>query len=91
MEQHQALVVADRLAGSGVAGAEFGERKVAPAPHMIGILLQTAAAVLGTESALLLNQVIGQVTGQALGPVTAVIVDIDTVAPPVMENFMGVG
>ena len=91
VKQHERLAVADRFCAGAVAGAERRQRQVLLLTHIVGVFLQHSAPVVNRLAALFLDQVIGQVAGQTLGPVAAVIVDIDTVAPPVMQDFVGIG
>ena len=91
VKQHQCLAVAHRLGGGAVAGAEPGERKVLPLAHVVGELLQRVPPVLRPLAALLLEQMVGEVGGQPLGPVAAVVVGVDAVAPPVVQDLVGIG
>ena len=74
-----------------MATAKCRQGKVLLLTHVIGIFLQAVAAVIHALPALFLDQVIGQVAGQAFGPVAAGIIDVDPVAPPVMQNLVGIG
>ena len=71
MEDHRRLAVADRRGRAGVARAERGEGEVVARPHVVGVLLEQVAPVLGPLALLLLAQVVGEVGGQPLAPVAA--------------------
>ena len=69
VEAHHRASVADRLGRRAVAAAELHEREVLRRRHVVAVLLQRRAAVLGVLAALLLHQVIGEVGGEPLAPV----------------------
>ncbi len=87
---HQRLAVPDRLGGRAVALAELGEREVAARAHVIAVLLQRRAPVLGGRPALFLDEVVGEVGRQAFAPVAGAVVDEHGVAPPVVQDFVRV-
>jgi hypothetical protein len=91
VEGHQGLAVAHGLARLAVAAAEFGEGEVPFRRYMVGVTLQAVAPVVGPMPRLFLEQVVGEVGGEPLGPVALGVVDIDAVAPPVMQDFVGKG
>ena len=91
MEQHQPLVVAHRLGGGVMAAAKIGQGKGPGFGDEIGKALQGRPAMLGALALLLLEQMIGQIGSQPFAPVALGIVWIDTVAPPVVEDLMGIG
>ncbi len=87
---HQHLAVADGLGGRAVAAAELGEREVASAGHVVAVLLDRVAPVRCARPALFLDQVVGEIRGEALAPVARPVVDEDAVAPPVVQDLVGI-
>ena len=91
MRGHQHLAVADRLGGGAVSATERRQRKVFAVAYVVGIGLELIAAIVGTAAGDLLVQVVRQVGGQAFAPVAGLVVDVDAIAPPVVQNLVGVG
>jgi hypothetical protein len=91
MEHHRRLAVADGLGCAGVPRTELGQREVFVSADVIGILLELIPAVCGPLATLLLDQMIRQVRGQSLAPVAGVVLDKNTVPPPVVKDLVGIG
>ena len=91
VKQHQCLAVAYRLGACTVAATEVAEWKVILAADMVGVFLQGIAPVLDAAASLFLDQVIGKVTGEALGPVATIVVDKYAIAPPVVQDLVRIG
>ncbi len=90
MKQHQGLAIPHRLAGTIVASAEIAQREVFPGRYIFTIHLQGVPTVLAPFALLFLKIVIGQVGGQPLAPVARLLVHVDRVAPPVVQDLVRV-
>ena len=87
---HRALAIADSLGRCIVAGAEFTQWKIILRGHVVRHALQDIATVGTALAPLFLHQVIGQVGGEAFAPIPAANVDEDPVAPPIVQEFVGI-
>ena len=90
VEPHERAAVAHRFGGRAVTAAELGEREVLRGRDVVAVLLQRRAAVDRGLAALLLQQVVGQVGREPLGPVAARLVHEHRVAPPVVQDLVRV-
>ena len=91
VEQHQALAIADGLGRRAVAALKGLEREVLARLNIVRVGLEAVAAVGGPLALPLLEQMIRQVGRQALAPIARPVIDEDAVAPPVMQNLVGIG
>ena len=91
VEEHGRLAVADRLAGLAVAPAELVEREVPFGSDMVRVGLEAVAAVGRPLALPLLQQMVCEIGGETLAPVAGARIDIDAVAPPVVQHLVGVG
>ena len=91
VKSHQRLAVTDGFGGGAVPGAELGERKIAAVANEIAVFLQRVAPVLRGLARLLLHQVVRHVGRQSFAPVAAGVIDEHRIAPPVVQNLVGIG
>ena len=89
--EHEGLAIAHRLRCRRAARGELGQREIGFLGDIIAIARQHVLAVFGAAAVHFAEQVVGQIGRQPFAPVAAFVVWINAVAPPVVQQFMGVG
>jgi len=88
MPHHQGFSITNGCAGCIVTREKFIYRKIVGFVYHICEFLQSGTAVSFALTALFANQVVCLISSDALAPVAGFEININTVSPPIVQQFV---